>query len=210
MAVRQELPVPDLRVGVLQRHGLEHPLGKAAFEAIYHTYDPPLTSSCFGLAHSLPSDIAVTAHELAQDTWVAAVGKLVTVFKPASPVLPWLLAIAKNKQVDRWRETEARPKSAITDVAELPGDIYSTSGDALDFLKFKDMLAGLKPRDRRYLVYRMLGYSDEYAGELDKVSLGTAKGRHRLARAAARISLGEPEPGTPEHSRWLGSLGLLE
>ena len=124
--------MPDPALGLLERYE----------EALPHVYGY-LLARC--------GDRSL-AEDLTAETFLAAV---VAVRAPAAlePTVPWLIGVARHKLADHWRrrEREERGLRLVDSGAEHCADPWD---EAVDAIRARTVLAGLRPHHRAALTLR--------------------------------------------------------
>jgi RNA polymerase sigma-70 factor (ECF subfamily) len=143
------------------------------------------------LAHVRDTSIA---EDLLQDTWIR-VHKARHTYRPPSPVLPWLYAIAEHTRLDGFRRRQRRQgrECAIDSVAEpameRPDDIDQR-------LTLEKLLQALPENQREVLVMlKVSGLSLEEIAQIKGASVGAIKLRAHRGYNALRALLTPAESG---------------
>jgi RNA polymerase sigma-70 factor (ECF subfamily) len=108
-------------------------------------------------------------------------------FRFDSPVLPWLLSIARRTCADLVRR-RSRRRRLLDRYSALPPPPCVEPASAGELVGVFDLLAGLD-RDRRvaFVLTQLIGLSYEEAAEVCDCPVGTV--RSRIARARAELAL---------------------
>jgi RNA polymerase sigma-70 factor, ECF subfamily len=107
-------------------------------------------------------------------------------FRFDSPVLPWLLSIARRTCADVVRR-RSRRRRLLDRYSALPPPAFVESASAGELVGVFDLLSGLDP-DRRiaFVLTQLIGLSYEEAAEVCECPIGTI--RSRIARARAELA----------------------
>ncbi len=190
---------------------------EVAFAEVYERYAQPV----FGAAVRLLGDRGA-AEEVVQETWLALWNRAGQFDAARGSVAAWLLTIARNRSLDRYRATSRRPKlvsiggddSEGWDEAErmlAAGTPIGTGGEGADPAAALDrswtravvrsVLATLPDAERRVIE---LAYDDgltqaEIAARVGW-PIGTVKTRTRRALSRLREALAAPLGQSPEEA----------
>jgi RNA polymerase sigma-70 factor, ECF subfamily len=107
-------------------------------------------------------------------------------FRFDSPVLPWLLSIARRTCVDLVRR-RSRRRRLLDRYFALPPPAFVEPASVGELVGVFDLLSGLDP-DRRiaFVLTQLIGLSYEEAAEVCGCPIGTV--RSRIARARAELA----------------------
>jgi RNA polymerase sigma-70 factor (ECF subfamily) len=158
---------------------------RLAFRRLYELS----SSKVFGVLVAMLRD-RETAADVAQEVYVS-VWRNAGSFRPeAGSGLAWLMAITRNRAVDRLRAGRARGLSApIDDFPGLAADLPPAEG-AVDVLALRRALDTLRPEVRRtILLVFFRGYTHEEVARAMDVPLGTSKTWVRRGLIALRKAL---------------------
>jgi RNA polymerase sigma-70 factor, ECF subfamily len=124
------------------------------------------------------------ADDLAQDTFLRAVGSLPT-FRGDASARTWLLAIARNTCMDELR-TRSRRRARDASLAVGRHDQERAQADPTQRLGVSDLLDRLVPERREaFVLTQLLGLTYKEAAEVCACPTGTI--RSRVARARADL-----------------------
>jgi RNA polymerase sigma factor (sigma-70 family) len=151
----------------------------------------------YGLALTIVRDRAI-AEDVAQETFVRAWRRAASYDARRGRVLPWLLAITRNRAIDVTRLRSSEPLDPDVVTARLELESQATGGgdesarvDERETLR--DALADLPAEQRRALVLTVyFGRTAGEISEMDGVALGTVKWRIREAMIKLREEVEEP------------------
>jgi RNA polymerase sigma factor (sigma-70 family) len=151
----------------------------------------------YGLALTIVRDRA-TAEDVAQETFVRAWKQAASYDPRRGRVLPWLLAIARNRAIDvtRLRTSEPLDPNLVTARLEVEREARGGADESArvdEREALREALADLPAEQRRALVLAV--YFGRTAGEIseqDGVALGTVKWRIRQAMMKLREEVKEP------------------
>jgi RNA polymerase sigma-70 factor, ECF subfamily len=116
-------------------------------------------------------------NDLLQDCWLAVHAARHT-FRPGSPVVPWIVAIARNLRADALR-LQARTNARQTQLDQADGSPGGTPAAHNDLVA---MLHHLPANQiQAVMLTKVIGYSLEEAAEVAKITVGALK--QRLSRA---------------------------
>lgn len=173
----------------------ERPLGPAARASTLDTLDALYAAhhrQAIGLAYHLLGDVG-EAEEIAQEAFLA-------VWRSASRYDPekgstrtWLLAMVRNRAIDRLRARRRRPVHQLDDSLDLPDgtDLVSQAAASIDAQAARLALAGLAPEQRQVIELAYFGgLSHAEIAAQTATPVGTVKGRIRLALNHLRTALG--------------------
>jgi RNA polymerase sigma-70 factor (ECF subfamily) len=123
------------------------------------------------------------AEDLTQEVFLAGVRRAAS---GMTVELPWLIAVARNKTVDHWRQ-EGRRARRLRLVAPTAEPVADEPGDPMDVTRAEEVLATLNPTYRSALVLRHVDRLSvpEVAQHLGRTVAGTEQVLSR-ARAAFR------------------------
>ncbi len=165
---------------------------RQAFAALFARFAPRLKS--WFMRAGTPAD---RAEDLAQETMLA-VWRRADSFDPAlAGVATWIFTIARNQRIDAFRRL-ARAAPDADDPSMAPAEPVSPDAafDAIqDEARLRDALAAL-PTEQAAVV-RLAFFEHRPHVEIERalgIPLGTVKSRLRLAMAALRARLAEPQP----------------
>jgi RNA polymerase sigma-70 factor (ECF subfamily) len=133
---------------------------------------------------------APDAEDLAQETFVRAFVHRER-FDPERPLLPWLLAIARNRCIDHLRSSDRRqrPEPDMSTVADRAAGVERTVASRQELRLLARALEGLAEGPREAVVlYHLDGLSYRELSEALDVPIGTVmtwlhRGRKRLREA---------------------------
>lgn len=171
----------------------------AAFDALYARHEAPLWRFLLRLCRD-----RATAEELTQETWFA-VAREAPRFRADGRFMPWLYTIARNRVIDRHRQTrplvslDAAPAGADDDaplLARLPDDTAATpeAGSAQLELGAALLAALQRLPDAQREVFLLQVEADLTVEDIATVTgttFETAKSRLRYARDKLRVLLQE-------------------
>ena len=144
----------------------------------------------YGLAITMLRDPDL-AEEVAQETFVRAWRHAATYDARRGRVPAWLLAIARNRAIDRARLRPAIPVDPEVIASELDLAKHDVVPDVAERERLREALAALPEDQRRALVLAAYaGRTAREISELDEVPLGTVKTRIRVAMLKLRETLG--------------------
>ena len=147
-----------------------------AFRLLHRKHTPRLTR----LAGNLVADRVMDPHDLVQDAWIRAFGKL-SAFEWRSSLRTWLTGILVNLVREAHRARGQRHFVELTEeTAEWPAP-----PDVADRLELEWAIAGLAPGHRTILVlHDVEGYTHEEIAQLLDIAIGTSKSQLCRARRA--------------------------
>jgi RNA polymerase sigma-70 factor (ECF subfamily) len=124
-----------------------------------------------------------------QECWLR-IHKARHTYRPGSPVLPWLFAIARHTRVDGWRRISRSGRLRELSLDDLPTEPRAPKGKGLSALELKELLAGL-PENQSDVVYMMkvLGMSLEETARATGSTVGGVKQRAHRAYERLRVML---------------------
>ena len=192
-----EEPSKETRVSPSDDAALMHRIAQGderAFDRFYERHK----AAVYGLARSILGEPAA-AEEATLDVFVQIWRHAVTYNAQGAAVRTWLLAISRNKAIDRLRRTKARPDQGQPqwDDAELAS--LSTAGDPEEALAEREQrrrvvraLRELPATQRQVLALAYFkGYAHGRIAQTLALPLGTVKTRIRAAMQQLKTVLEE-------------------
>lgn len=132
------------------------------------------------------------AEDLLQDCWLR-IHKARHTYRPGEPVLPWIYAIARHVQLDRYRKRQriARHELQKEDVPEIAA-VAPISAPQASQPDIAELLKGLPPQQREtVLLLKGAGLSLEEVAKATGASIGAVKQRAYRAYTTLRRRLVE-------------------
>jgi len=144
---------------------------RTAFRALYEATAPKL----FGVILRITGNRPV-AEDVLQETYVRIWQKAERYDPEAGPVMPWLMAVARNRAIDRIRAERIERNRTSDDEAVLSRLAAPNSGDALTREALRRCLSGLDDEARTTVILAYCsGYSREELAERSGRPVGTIK-----------------------------------
>jgi RNA polymerase sigma factor (sigma-70 family) len=150
-------------------------------------------SRVYGLAVTILCDPRA-AEDVAQETFVRALRHATSYDARRGAVSSWLLAIARNRAIDRARIKSAQPVDPDFLASRLEhgrsGDDFDTADTVAGRERLRELIGGLPAPQRRALVLAVyFGRTAQEISELDGTPVGTVKTRIRAAMLKLRNRL---------------------
>lgn len=131
--------------------------------------------------------------DLTQETFFRAIRALGS-FKPERALISWILTIARNLLIDRWREKDRWRTMPMLPPVETP----SLENSVVERLSLQDLLIELPPEDRLLIDLRIIrNVPSNEVGEILGISEGNVRIRlfRVLQRLRNRIERENPDEG---------------
>jgi RNA polymerase sigma-70 factor (ECF subfamily) len=127
------------------------------------------------------------AEDLLQETWLR-IHRVRHTYRPGSPLLPWVYAIAQRVRVDHYRRRRRISSHEMT-VGTLPeGAVVHTHGDSLP--NFDTLVASLPAAQREVLtMLKVIGLSVEDVARATSSTVGAVKQKAHRAYRKLRNSM---------------------
>jgi RNA polymerase sigma-70 factor (ECF subfamily) len=160
------------------------------FESMVREY----TALAFSVAVRVVRDPAV-AEDVVQEAFLSVWRQSATYNQARGSLRSWLLAVVRNRAIDRIRAESSRPTAAASDVDSLISlasetDVWADVSAALDRESLRTALRCLPAEQRQAIEMAYYdGLTHVEISELLAVPLGTVKGRMRLGLEKLRTQL---------------------
>lgn len=159
-----------------------------SLEALYEAHH----RQAIGLAYHLLGDLG-EAEEVAQEAFLG-VWRAGSRYDPQKgSTRTWLLAMVRNRAIDRLRARRRRPVRQLDDSLDMPdgNDLVSQAAASIDAQAARLALASLAPEQRQVIELAYFGgLSHAEIAAHTATPVGTVKGRIRLALNHLRTALG--------------------
>lgn len=144
---------------------------RAAFRALYQAAAPKLFSVILRIVGNRP-----VAEDVLQETFIRIWQKAERYDPEAGPAMPWLVAVARNRAIDRIRAERIERNRTQDDEAVLERLAAPGSGDALARESLRRCLSDLDEETRTTVILAYCsGYSREELAERFNRPVGTIK-----------------------------------
>lgn len=156
---------------------------QSAFEKIYNAYSDAL----FGLCLKVVNDQGI-AEDVLQEAFVKIWKNAKKYDAAKGTFFTWMLNIARNTAIDKYRKIKKNPTEAIQD---NESNVYHGSNASqsisINHIGLKDILKGLPEEQQTIIEYLYFkGYTQKETSEELDLPLGTVKTRSRTALKSLR------------------------
>ncbi|MES2798963.1 MAG: RNA polymerase sigma factor [Bacteroidota bacterium] len=149
-----------------------------AFEVLYDNY----SSALFGVCLKIVNDQAV-AEDVLQDAYLKIWSNIQSYDSSKGSIFTWMLNIARNSAIDKYRQQKKRNGSAIQNSANDVSNLLSNSEENnINTIGLNELIQKLPVEQQEiieYLYFR--GYTQQELADELNIPLGTVKTRSRAA-----------------------------